>query len=119
MRKEEDSYIDVEQTGRWLKYCLKEAGYSVKEVQGYLHLECPQSIYRWFKGKMLPTVEHLYSLSKLLGVHMEELLKTKEDMSVESGLEPKNKRLFIYWKRLNVYICNNPIDWNSVESYDF
>ena len=50
---------------------------------------------------------------------MEELLKTKEDMSVGSGLEPKNKRLFIYWKRLNVYICNNPIDWNSVESYDF
>ncbi|MBQ3514563.1 MAG: helix-turn-helix transcriptional regulator [Lachnospiraceae bacterium] len=101
MKKEEDSCIDVEQTGKWIKYCLKEAGYSVKEVQEYLHLACPQSIYRWFQGKMLPTVEHLYSLSKLLGVHMEELIKTKDDISAERVvLSDKNKRLFIYWKRL-------------------
>lgn len=101
LQKAENSCIDVEQTGKWLKYCLKEAGYSVKEVQEYLQLECPQSIYRWFQGKRLPTVEHLYSLSKLLGVHMEELIRTKDDILTERVFPDKNKRLFIYWRRLN------------------
>lgn len=66
--------IDQVKTGIKLKMILKATGYSVKYIQEYLHLSCPQSIYRWFKGKALPSVEHLCALSKLLKVHMEELL---------------------------------------------
>ena len=53
---------------------IESAGYDVKYIQEYLHLSCPQSIYRWYKGKVLPSLEHLSALSKLLHVHMEELL---------------------------------------------
>ena len=49
----------------------------MKYIQAYLHLSCPQSIYRWFKGKILPSVDHLCALSRLLGVHMEDLLVLK------------------------------------------
>lgn len=66
--------IDQEKTGIKLKAMLKTAGYDVKYIQKYLHLSCPQPIYRWFKGKVLPSVEHLCAISILLGVHMEELL---------------------------------------------
>ena len=66
--------IDQEKTGIKLKTMLKMAGYDVKFIQEYLHLACPQPIYRWFKGKVLPSVENLYAISNLLGVHMEELL---------------------------------------------
>ena len=66
--------IDLEKTGIKLKTMLKAAGYDVKFMQEYLHLACPQPIYRWFKGKVLPSVENLCAISKLLGVHMEELL---------------------------------------------
>ena len=66
--------IDQVKTGIKLKMMLKAAGYDVKYIQEYLHLLCPQSIYRWFKGKVLPSVEHLCALSRLLNVHMEELL---------------------------------------------
>lgn len=66
--------IDQVQTGIKLKTMLKNAGYDVKFIQKYLHLSCPQSIYRWFQGKILPSVEHLCALSRLLGVHMEDLL---------------------------------------------
>lgn len=48
--------IDQEKPGIKLKMILKSAGYDVKYVQNYLHLSCPQSIYRWFKGKILPSV---------------------------------------------------------------
>ena len=66
--------IDQIKTGMKIKWMLKTAGYDVAYIQKYLHLSCPQSIYRWFKGKVLPSVEHLAALSRLLNVHMEELL---------------------------------------------
>lgn len=66
--------IDQVKTGIKLREMLKAAGYNVKDVQEYLHLSCPQSIYRWFKGKILPSVDHLYMLSRMLNVHMEDLL---------------------------------------------
>lgn len=66
--------VDLVKTGYRIKYLVKTAGYSVNDIQEYLGLSCPQCIYRWFKGKILPSVEHLYALSVLLKVHMEELL---------------------------------------------
>ena len=79
--------IDMEQSGQKIKYLIKKAGYSVKEIQHYLRLSCPQPVYRWFHGQVLPTVDHLLMLSRLLGVHMEEFLIVKED---------KERRRFVY-----------------------
>lgn len=55
--------IDLIKTGYKIKYLVRDAGYSVKDIQEYLGLSCPQCIYRWFRGKILPSVEHLYELS--------------------------------------------------------
>ncbi len=74
--------VDIEKTGLKLKIMIKLAGYDVKFIQEYLHLSCPQSIYKWFRGKSLPSVENLYALSLLLGVHMEDLLVQKEQQSL-------------------------------------
>ena len=71
--------IDQIKTGIKLKMMLNAAGYSVRDIQEYLHLSYPQSIYRWFKGKILPSGDHLCALSKLLNVHMEELLDADID----------------------------------------
>lgn len=92
--------IDQIKTGMKLKKMLKAAGYSVKDIQKYLHLSCPQSIYRWFKGKILPSVDHLYALSRLLNVHMEDLLVMQGENIVYSGLsgDSTTKRLPAYLK---------------------
>ena len=74
--------IDMQRTGALLKKKVEEAGYSVRELQEKLKLSCPQPIYRWFKGKVLPSVNHLYALSQLLDVHMEELLVTDNQKDV-------------------------------------
>ena len=79
--------IDMEKTGKWLQLCMQMKGFSVKDIQEYLHLSCPQPVYRWFKGKILPSVDHLLMMSRLLGVHMEELLITKEDGSEQNEKE--------------------------------
>lgn len=95
--------IDQTKTGMKLKKMLETAGYSVKDIQKYLHLTCPQSIYRWFKGKILPSVDHLYALSRLLNVHMEDLLVMQgENIVYGFGLSGDSaiKRLLVYEKCL-------------------
>ena len=71
--------IDMQRTGIRLKEFIQKSGYCVADIQEYLHLSCPQPVYRWFKGMILPSVDHLLMLSELLGVHMEELLVKKQN----------------------------------------
>ena len=64
--------------GKNLKRCVDQMGYKVKDIQEYLCLECPQPIYRWFKGSTYPSIHHLYALSCLFGVSMNELIEEDE-----------------------------------------
>lgn len=96
--------IDQQRTGQKLKIMMKLAGYDVKYIQEYLNLSCPQPVYRWFKGQILPSVEKLCALSSLLGVHMEELL-VLQGQPINIGLykvvqEPRSKRLLYYAQHL-------------------
>lgn len=101
--------IDMAKTGILLKKTIKEGGYTVKDIQNILHLSCPQPIYRWFKGTILPSVDHLYVLSRLLKVHMEDLLVTKQEDSSFAELCIDHisdyKRLYEYWTRLCAKKC--------------
>ena len=93
--------IDVERTGLRLKQAVQNAGYDVKTVQNYLQLSCPQPIYRWFKGKLLPSVDHLLALSLLLHVRMEDLLvlQSSEEFVVDDmRMRLAKKRFFSYGK---------------------
>lgn len=66
--------IDMIETGKCLRKLAQSNGYSVKDIQQYLGLACPQPVYRWYKGVILPSVDNLLRLSELYHVHMEELL---------------------------------------------
>lgn len=73
--------------------------------QGYLHLSCVQPIYRWYKGLILPSVNHLFMLSELLNVHMEELLVKKNAVLVifdmeQHYLQDAQKRFIAYYKKI-------------------
>lgn len=97
--------IDMIKTGRHLKNLLSRAGYSVKDIQEYLQLSCPQPIYRWYKGMILPSVDHLFMLSQLLNMHMEDLLIKKNRgclvYNIDRNIYRKDdKRLFCYYQKL-------------------
>ena len=51
--------IDNKKTGLHLHNLLKDRGLSVKDVQSYLGLSCPQGIYRWLDGRALPSIDNL------------------------------------------------------------
>ena len=54
--------IDMIETGKCLKQRAQKNGYSVKDIQRYLGLSCPQPVYRWYKGVILPSVDNLLRL---------------------------------------------------------
>ena len=97
--------IDMQQTGRKLKYIIEAAGYTPRMIQDYLHLSCVQPIYRWYKGLILPSVDHLLMLSELLDVHMEDLLVKKNAMPFTYDIEQYNmratqRRILLYCKKM-------------------
>jgi hypothetical protein len=67
------SVIDLAATGKTLPACAGQ-GITVREMQAYFGFEEPQAIYKWQRGKSLPTVDNLYALSNLLEVPMNEIL---------------------------------------------
>lgn len=75
------SNIDLKATGENLKKIRIEKGYSVKELQFILGLNTPQAIYKWQRGKCLPTIDNLLVISSLFQMPIESLLiyKIAED----------------------------------------
>ena len=66
--------IDPVATGENICRLRKARGLTVRDVQSWFGFEEPQAIYKWQKGKSLPTVDNLYALGALLEVPMEEIL---------------------------------------------
>lgn len=66
--------IDIHDTGQNIKRIMERKGITVKDIQEYLDLATPQSIYHWFAGRNLPTIDNLYALSELLCVPMDVLV---------------------------------------------
>ena len=96
--------IDMLETGKKMKNLLESAGYTPRMIQDYLHLSCVQPIYRWYKGLILPSVDHLFMLSQLLQVHMEDFL-VKKDEIIAYDIEIQNpqatqERLLAYYLKM-------------------
>ena len=109
-KRESYPNIDMQKTGKRIRHLIEKAGYNPRMIQEYLHLSCVQPIYRWYKGIILPSVDHLFMLSELLGVHMEELLVKKNAMQVlektDGTYSPKAQRRFMeYSKKLNKLVA--------------
>ena len=93
--------IDPKGTGRKLKRYMIQYGYNVKELQAFLHLACPQPVYRWFNGRALPTVDHLYALSKLFHIHMEDMIKINKKHQVNEAYFDIMMKIENYKKWMN------------------
>lgn len=118
--------IDLKRTGLKLRMMMREAGYGVKDIQAYLRLSCPQSIYKWLHGKALPSVPNLAALSRLLGIHMEEMLVCQKQ-SIFSGVryvtQDEKLRCFLsyyetfeeYTKSHDRYCYSRPAKTEGVE----
>ena len=67
-------HIDAYRTGQNIKRIMRLKGLTVQDIQTYLSLAVPQTIYRWFEGRNLPSVDNLYALSGLFCVPLDALI---------------------------------------------
>jgi len=67
--------IDSIKTGQKIKELMLEKDLTPKDIQEYLSLTCIQTVYRWFKGTTIPSIDNLYALSELFDVTMDEIIQ--------------------------------------------
>ena len=74
MQQNQYPVIDPVATGENIVRLRQERGLSVRDLQAFFGFEEPQAIYKWQRGKSLPSVDNLYALGALLDVPLDEIL---------------------------------------------
>ena len=69
--------LDLAATGAKIKTVMKDKGITARELQIIMDFPYVQTIYNWFAGKNMPTIDNLVVLAKILSVPMDELVVTR------------------------------------------
>ena len=69
--------IDTKATGEHLRKLCKSRSVTISQIQKQLNIGAFQSVYNWFSGRTMPSLENFYELSKLLCVPMNEMIIEK------------------------------------------
>lgn len=92
--------IDMAGTGQNIKRIMRLKSLTVRDIQEFLELSTPQSIYHWFDGRNLPTIDNLYALSELFQLPVDEMLvgNRKFECRCQNDMY---QRAFVYYEKLN------------------
>ena len=69
--------LDLEATGAKIKTIMKQKGVTPRRLQLIMDFPYVQTIYNWFAGKNMPTLDNLVVLAQVLGVTMDDIVVTK------------------------------------------
>ena len=67
----------LKETGKKIKRLMKQKGVTPRRAAAMLSFPHVQTIYNWFSGRNLPTVDNLIALANILGVKMDDLVATE------------------------------------------
>ena len=65
-------------------------------IQNYLGFATSQSIYHWFAGRNMPSIDNLYALSELFGVPVDEMLTGSRKICFCFNRD-------LFWERAQMY----------------
>ena len=69
--------IDLPATGERIREIRENQGVAVQELAEYLGLASVQAIYKWQSGQSLPSVDHLFAMSVLFEIPMNDFLASQ------------------------------------------
>jgi transcriptional regulator with XRE-family HTH domain len=92
--------IDMVGTGQNIKRIMQLKGLSVKDIQVHLELTTPQSVYHWFDGRSLPTIDNLYALSDLFHLPVDALLIGNRRYNCKAPSD-MYRRVFVYCEKIS------------------
>ncbi|MCR5103552.1 MAG: helix-turn-helix domain-containing protein [Eubacterium sp.] len=71
--REEKSILNVEETKKAISQSIKKSGLTDKQISKEVGVSI-QAVNAWKNAKKLPFIDNLFTLSKILGVRVDELL---------------------------------------------
>ncbi len=78
--------LDLVATGTKIKTLMKQRGITPRQLQILLNFPYVQTVYNWFAGKNMPTLDNLVVLAKVLNVAMDDIVVTKMvDVEIDDG----------------------------------
>ena len=69
--------LDLDATGAKIKTLMKQRGVTPRQLQLILNFPYVQTVYNWFAGKNMPTLDNLVVLAQVLDVVMDDIVVTK------------------------------------------
>ena len=72
--------IDMTATGTNINTLRINAGLTVRDLQDIFGFNTPQAIYKWQRGRALPTVDNLVVLAAVFGVRIDDILIFQRDV---------------------------------------
>ena len=98
--KKEYPVIDIKRTGQNIKRIMRLRGLTVKDIQEFLGLSTPQSIYHWFDGRNLPTIDNLYALSELFHLPVDAFLIGNRKYEYLPCEDESHRRAILYYEKI-------------------
>ena len=98
--------LDMDLTGKKIKSIMQSKGYSARDIQEYLGLGTVQSIYHWFEGRSMPTIDHFYSLSSLFEIPVDAMLVGSREAIETSIYVDINGRMEVYFERIHLMLSS-------------
>lgn len=96
--------INVKETGKNLRRIMDERGVTARNVRDYLNLASVQSVYYWWNGTNMPSIDNLYALSQLLRVPIDAIVCGNGKTILPKPIllrTSRERRLYTYYK--NIY----------------
>lgn len=87
--------IDQYATAKKIRRYMERAGLKPADIQRCLRLSCVQTVYRWLDGTNIPTVDHLYALSRIFRIRTDDMIVfTAHD----SEVIPEDQQILRVWR---------------------
>ena len=78
--------LDLDATGAKIKTLMKQRGITPRQLQIILNFPYVQTVYNWFAGKNMPTIDNLVVLAKILDAKIEDIIVTRMvDVEIDDG----------------------------------
>ena len=68
------SQIDMKATGTRIKTLAQKNGIKVSDIQKKCGFGTPQTVYKWFRGDTLPSLDNLVLISELFEVGLDDIV---------------------------------------------
>lgn len=97
--------INLRETGVNLRRIMDMRRITPKDIKEFLNLGSIQTVYNWFNGLNMPTVDNLYALSQFLQVPIDEIICGNRKAIIPEPIviieNPRSRRLYAYYRQLN------------------